>query len=121
MIRASTQSFALRLDDGQQVRAALVAGQIENLEPLVHQRVLVLGKAVYRASGRLLRIDADEVLLSSEQDRFFSTIPPPTQTMLNLKEVLRGQQGKMGLGAIIGKWPGDETDEDIEEALKELS
>jgi hypothetical protein len=121
MIRASTQSFALRLDDGQEVRGALVAGQIEELAPLFRKRVLVLGKAVYRASGRLLRVDADEVLLSSEQDRFFSTVPPPTHMTLNLKDELRSQQSKMGLAAIIGKWPGDETDEEIEQALKELS
>ena len=121
MIRASTQSFALRLDDGQEVRGALVAGQIEELAPLFRKRVLVLGKAVYRASGRLLRVDADEVLLSSEQDRFFSIVPPPTHMTLNLKDELRSQQSKMGLAAIIGKWPGDETDEEIEQALKELS
>jgi antitoxin (DNA-binding transcriptional repressor) of toxin-antitoxin stability system len=28
---------------------------------------------------------------------------------------------KLGVGAIIGKWPGDETDEQIETALRRLS
>jgi hypothetical protein len=121
MIRASTLSFALRLDDGQEVRGALAAGQIEDLAPLLHKRVMVLGKAIYRASGRLLRVDADEILLSSENDRFFSTVPPATHATLNLKDELRRQQHKVGLAAIIGKWPGDETDDEIEQALNELS
>ena len=66
-------------------------------------------------------MDADEVLLSTEQDRFFSTVPPPTHITLNLKYEIRSQQNKRRLAAIIGKWPGDETDEEIERALKEMS
>ena len=42
---------------------------------------------------------------------------------LNLKpENLRvPQTPETGIGAIIGKWPGNETDEEINEALERLS
>jgi hypothetical protein len=39
----------------------------------------------------------------------------------DLYETIRSQQHKKGLAAIIGKWPGDESDEEIALALKELS
>ena len=121
MVRASTQTFALRLDDGQEVQGALIAGQIEELAPLFRKMVLVLGRAVYRASGALLRVDADEVLPSSGQDHFFSKVPESSPATFNLNRELHKQRHKKGLAAIIGKWPGDESDEEIEQALKELS
>ena len=121
MIRASTQAFALKLDNGEEVRGVLLGGDIGTLTDMFRQEVLVLGKAIYRASGRLLRVDAEEVSLASQQDRYFSTVPRPVPKKFDLHQILRDQQHKRGMSAIFGKWPGDETDEQIEEALKELS
>lgn len=39
----------------------------------------------------------------------------------DLHETIRSQQHKKGLAAIMGKWPGDESDDEIALALKELS
>jgi hypothetical protein len=121
MLRASTQSFAVLLDDGQEIRGVLREGDIEQISPLLNRRVLVLGKAVYRPSGRLLRVDVEEVTLPSGQEDFFSTIPKPIWKHFELRDVVRQQQHKMGIAAVIGKWPGEESDEEIEQALKELS
>ncbi len=120
MIRDSTNSFAVKLKDGQEIRGVLTDGEIARVAELFGQEVLVLGKAVYRPSGRLLRIDADEVVQAAERDRFFSTVPKPKRSRYNLREVLREQQHKGGVSAIFGKWPGDESDEEIARALKEL-
>lgn len=121
MLRASTQSFAVLLDDGQEIRGVLGEGDIEQLSPLLNRRVLVLGKAVYRPSGRLLRVDAEEVTLTSGREELFSTIPRPVWKHFDLREIVGEQQHKMGIAAVIGKWPGEESDDEIEQALKELS
>ncbi len=62
MIRSSTNAFAVKLENGDEVRAVLSEGKVSKLTELLEQSVLILGKAVYRPSGKLLRIDADEVL-----------------------------------------------------------
>ena len=121
MIRASTNSFALKLHDGQEVRGALTEGSIAESTRLFEHEVVVFGKAVYRPSGRLLRIDADEVVEASERDQFFTMIPKPKWARYDLRKVLREQQDKKGVAAIFGKWPGEETDEEIERALREIS
>jgi hypothetical protein len=121
MIRASTQAFALKLDDGQELRGIKVAGEIGDHKQLLEQRVLVLGKAVYRPSGRLLRVDTEEILAASPNDTFFSRMPTPSRRRLDVRKIVREQSHKSGLAAIIGKWPGDETDEQIEAALQEMS
>jgi hypothetical protein len=120
MIRASTRSFVLQLDGGEYVHAAAADSfDIGSLTPLFQKTVLVLGRAVYRPSGRLLRIDAKEVKAASDDQRFFSKIPAP-QANLGRRAVYSPAAGRGGIAAIFGKWPGDETDAEVDAALKEL-
>jgi hypothetical protein len=120
MIRSSTNSFAIKLKDGDEVRGVLTEGKISKITDLLEREVLLLGKAIYRPSGKLLRIDADEVIPAGVGDQFFSAVPKPKRSRFDLREVFREQQHKQGVAAIYGKWPGGETDEEIQAALKEL-
>jgi hypothetical protein len=113
MVRASTQSFALRLDDGQEIRGVLVSGSVVSAASYLNSRVLVLGRAVYRASGRLLRIDADEITTASGGSSFWSRLPAPRSRRLDASSFHVPQGPRSGAAAIVGKWPGDETDEEI--------
>jgi len=121
MVRASTQSFGVILDDGQEVRGVLTDGDIGQVSELLKQRVQMLGKAIYRPSGRLLRVDAEEVSATTESGSFFSSVPKPSRKKFDLREIVREQSGKGGIAAIMGKWPGDETDEEVAAALAEMS
>ena len=119
MIRSSTNSFAIKLTSGQEVRGVLTNGEVARVTELFGQQVLILGRAIYRPSGQLLRIDADEVVPAGDRDQFFSAVPKPKRSRSDLRDVLRQQQHKKGVAAIFGKWPGTETDEQIAAALKE--
>lgn len=121
MIRASTRSFALQLHDGTEIRGVLTEGEMDELADLFQRDVLVIGRAVFRPSGNLLRIDATEFHPASEGDRFFSASPHPHKRPLDVREVSRKQERRRGVAAIFGQWPGDETDEEIDAALRELS
>ena len=120
-IRASTQAFTLKLEDGEEVQGVLAEGDIGTLEDLFRRPVLVLGRAVYRAAGHVLRIEADEIQPATDRDRFFVTLPRPRRRRLDMRDSLREQGHKKGVGAILGQWPGDETDDAIEQALEEMS
>jgi len=121
MIRASTETFAVKLDDGQEVRGVIASGDIGDLSLLFRKRVLVLGRAVYHPSGTLLRVDAEQVSLSENEPSFWSRMPQPNHKPIDKAEFRKPQGPKSGLAAIMGKWPGDESDEEIDAALKELS
>ncbi|MFM7830519.1 MAG: hypothetical protein ACKPJD_01960, partial [Planctomycetaceae bacterium] len=56
---ASTQRLSVLLDSGEKVTGNFADDQVDAMQDLWRQRVLVLGTAIYRASGRLLRIDAE--------------------------------------------------------------
>lgn len=121
MIRDSTQTFGLMMDDGQMVRCVMIEDDVASLMPLFKHRVAVSGRAVFRASGRLLRIETESVQEASPGDRLFAKIPTPNQREFDLRRILREQGRKRGVAAILGKWPGDETDEQIDEWIKESS
>jgi hypothetical protein len=121
MVRASTQTFGLKIEAGEEVRGVLLEGSIEELAGFLNRSVLVLGKAIYRVSGRVLRIDSEEFRAPTEHDEFFSQLPSPPAARPDIKSILREQPHKKGIRAIIGKWPGDECDEEIEQVLQELS
>ena len=75
MVRHSTRSFGLVLSGGEEVRGVLLEGDSELLQKYFGKEITVFGKAVYRPSGSLLRIDAQEISDTIEGRAAFSTIP----------------------------------------------
>jgi hypothetical protein len=121
MVRVSNRTFGLTLSGGQEVRGGLVERDMDELAPLLNKQVLVFGKAVFRPSGRLLRVDVDEFRAATEADQFFAKLPMPMARTRTKPTPREREKAAEGLRAVIGKWPGDETDEQIHAALEELS
>lgn len=118
---ASTQRFSVFLDSGEKVIGVFADDQIDVMQQLWRSRVLVLGTAVYRASGRLLRIDAEVVKPGQNEPKVFSRMPTPPNAKIDTTKLHKPQGPRSGMAAISGQWPGDETDEQIEQALEKLS
>ncbi|MCC7493998.1 MAG: hypothetical protein IT204_16695 [Fimbriimonadaceae bacterium] len=122
-VRFSTGAFALRLDDGHEVKGVVEPEQLQLLRRLVAsgERVLVRGDAVFKPSGQLLLINAEEVCGGAGEAALWSRLPSFAQGSVKSQRLHRRQTQKTGLAAIIGQWPGDETDDEIAAALRELS
>ena len=122
MLRVSTQSFAIHLDDGNEVRGALTDGNASALRALVNERVLVLGRAVYRPSGRVLRLDADSVESGAGLPSIWSKVPGPlVRPVYAAADYRKPQTSTSGVNAFFGKWPGPESDEELIALLAEMS
>ena len=111
----------MQLLTGEEVRGVVDGFDVGTLTQYFQKSVLVLGRAIYRPSGRLLRIDASEIRPAADDQRFFSKMPAPREVRIDAKSLLRPTSQKNGIAAIFGKWPGDETDEQVEAALREIS
>lgn len=120
MIRASTQRFGLKLQSGEEAAGILTVGDVREFQGLLGKPAVIFGKAIYRPSGRLLRIDADKVVAGTDADQFFGKIPSGIRTEPQARSQ-RPSITPLGIESIFGKWPGQETDEQIEAALKRLS
>jgi hypothetical protein len=121
MIRHSSRSFLLKLEDGTEVRGAVkTREQVEELKQFLGKKLLVLGRAVYGVSGKLLRIDAEGFESGEGQPRLFAKVPTGREVRPAPVRTKRALLQQQGVSAFFGTWPGEETDEDFERMLAEL-
>ncbi len=121
MIRVSTKSFELALQKGDRVRGVFGAGAPEELSALLDQNVLIEGNAVYRPSGRVLRIDAECVEICATGQKIWEELPSPLGKKLEHSKLRIRQSPKSGVAAFFGTWPGNETDDELLEALERIN
>lgn len=121
-IRHSDRVFTLVLKSGATIRGVLTEGAPEDLAQHFGGIALVSGYALFRPSGSVLRIDAERLDPGGEKDlAMWSAMPRSFFGRLEPRQLRRPQGPRTGLNAIIGKWPGDETDEEILAIIEEMS
>jgi len=118
MVRHSTRSFALQLDNGEEVKGVLQEGDPSFLQRYFGRDITVFGKAIYRPSGSLLRLDAHELMDTAEGRATFSSVPEALSR--TRKTERKAQTAKVGVAAFFGAWPGEESDEELLAALGDL-
>lgn len=119
-IEESTLRFSLLLDSGERVQGVYPEDISDKLQQLWRTRVLVLGTSVFRASGNLLRVEAESIEDGKNAASIFSTMPVPRGNALNPSRLRETQGVRSGMAAIMGRWPGNETEEEIEYALERI-
>lgn len=117
MIRASTRSFEIVTKDGK-AKGIFCEGNIEELGRYLNKEVLIVGKAIYRPSGRLLRIDTEVIEDGEGASHAFGTIPAPLVRKTGVQELKRTQNEKTGVSAFFGIWPGDESEEEFNRQIE---
>jgi len=118
----SKRMFTLRTDDGKDVRG--LAGddiRVDDLGALFGQRARVSGVARFRASGDPFVVEADLVEAEAGVSSVFSRSPRPILPATDTRTLNRTQGPRSGVAAIFGRWPGEETDEEVQALLDELS
>ena len=118
MVRISTRSMGIKLDNGEEIRCAVVSEEIGELNAYLDRELTLLGKLIYRPSGSVLRLDVEQVLDTTVGRGQFSQLPVSMET--TFKQERRAQTSKTGLASVFGSWPGDESDEELLAGLTEL-
>jgi hypothetical protein len=66
-------------------------------------------------------IEAEAISPADEGLSVLSVAPKPLFSMLDTRALHRPQGPKSGIAAVFGRWPGDESDEEIGALLAETS
>jgi hypothetical protein len=121
-IRHSDRMFTLVLDEGVVLRGYAERAAPGQLAALFGKAVAVSGTAVFRPSGTVLRVDAEQLEpIAPEQVRLWSKVPKPLLAPLDIRALHEAQGPRTGINALLGQWPGDESDEEIRVALESMS
>lgn len=94
---------------------------VETLKDYFNRDVVIEGSGVFRASGSLLRIDADAIAFAGAQDEFFRQLPaalaaPEYEALARLRPGERSPFNR-----ILGSIPAEETDEEFAAAVEAFS
>ncbi len=119
MLRDSDRAFDLLLTDGGRVRGVWEE-DVGAIKDLFQKLVVVDALAVFRPSGSLLRIEAGAMEEAGDEDAYFSRFPDPAPAKMDLRRAHRVQSGTSGMAAVYGRWPGDESEADLLQALRDL-
>ena len=120
MIRVSDRVFEILLKDGTRLKSVWMGNGVVELGEFLDKEILMEGIAVFRPSGSLLRVDAEAIAPSTPKDEFFSVMPQPDVQISQFEKHLEIHRLKSGFKAIFGKWPGDESEEEITKLLMEI-
>lgn len=122
-IRHSDHTLLLKLLRGNETVKGVADPSLgDSLKRHWGQIVLIKGNAHFNVGGGLLRIEVEQLNLATKQDaELWADVPEPLNKPV-LQTTFRQPQGpRSGLNAIIGKWPSDETDDEITAELETLS
>ncbi len=118
-IRESDKMFEIVMGGGETVRGIAPAEYpSEKIAGFFGQNVIVSGKVVYRPSASVLRVEASKIEAFDGSSAIWSKLPNPGQCV-SIRDMHRAQGPQSGLNKIWGRWPGDETDDQLREALKQ--
>jgi hypothetical protein len=121
LIRHSDRMFMLVMADGQAIKGVAEEVAAEKLALLFGGSVVVTGTAVFRPAGSILRLDADDLQAAGDGSDVWSSVPAPLFHPIDVAELRRPQGRRSGVNAIIGAWPGDESDAEFAAAVEALS
>lgn len=120
----AAKQAVLKLDVKEGVFVTAVwegAEPVETLKDYFNRDVVLEGAGVFRASGSLLRIDADAITFASAQDEFFRQLPAAL-TAPDYEAITRLRPGeKSPFGKILGSIPAEESDEEFVAAVEAFS
>jgi len=119
MLRDSDRAFDLLLTDHSRIRGVW-EDDLGAIIALLGKQVVVDALAVFRPSGSLLRIEAGGMDEAGADDAYFSKMPKPAPSKIDLRTIHQPQAANTGLAAVYGRWPGDESEAQLLAALKGL-
>ncbi len=113
MLRVSDTVFQLMLADGTRVRGVWL-GDFNIPRQMLGAQVVMEGEANFNAAGEIIVIMASAMQPAVSGDTIYSHKPVIAGLEAKRKLHLSGQGA---LKRIIGRWPGDETDDEISDFL----
>ncbi|MFN7342692.1 MAG: hypothetical protein ACK5TA_05085, partial [bacterium] len=117
MLGVSRKVMGLYLEDGTLVTALWNTEDFTGLAGYLDKDVVIEGLAVFRPSGRLLRIDADAIDSAGSRDSYFSVLPLPG--VVDYAAAVRVRPGSSPYKDLLGMIPGEESDEEFLKAIEE--
>jgi len=120
-MKYSREQVILTTRDNQKVVVLVAKERLGELKQFFGQHIAINGMAYFKPGGQLSYVQMEAFGEADENMRkMFSKKPHKMSMQQQIALQLREGKKPNPLPDIIGKWPGDETDEEFEQMLKAL-
>jgi hypothetical protein len=121
MIQHSSKRFHLEVSDRQSIPGTVDPEFLsaEDLRQWWGKKVTIKGLVHFRPSRRVRLIEAQVIKSKAEGEEVFERVPVPPTTMELFEPTRRATPTAGALMEVWGKWPGDESIEEILAALRD--
>jgi len=105
---------------GKKIRAKLSEKiHFNDISELIGEEVSTFGIANFNPAGEITSFEVTTIKKAGTEDDYFRTTPPVVFKEFDLKRVIKKNKYKgSNLDNLLGKWPGDETIDELLEMLK---
>jgi hypothetical protein len=119
-IEHSRKCFQLTMKNGEIIKGRIDEGTIdmEQMRKFWGQPVTIKGVLHFKAAGKPRFLEAQAITAWQEGDEFFNSISVPQSALQILAQVKTEISGRNVEAEIWGKWPGEESIEQLLETLK---
>lgn len=120
MLKHSNSQLEI-ITEGRKIRAKLTDQvSFKDVFPLFGKDVLAQGTVNFNPSGSISSFEIEAIQPASEEDDFFRRLPTPVFQEFDLERIT-SKSGYSGtsMGQLLGRWPGDESAEDLLQMLDE--
>lgn len=119
LIEHNNRRFQLKTTDDKNVDGIMAPSFVnfESIRELWGKKVTIKGKAYYKASGELRHIEAQIIRPVEAGDEIFQRIPGTRKHFKFVEKSLIEKNPHKSLKKIWGKWPGNESINDLLSAL----
>lgn len=106
--------------DGKKMRAKLSDKlNFDDVLELFGEDVILSGVANFNPAGKINSFEIQSIKKASSEDDYFRNIPQPIFKEFDLQRVVEAKRYKgTNIEELIGKWPGDESTEELLALLK---
>ena len=122
-IEHTPRRFELVLQSGHKVRgiAESVHVDTEQMRTLWGKKVTVKGIGHFKPTGAVRSIEAEVIKPFDTGEELFETVPKRGLPANLIQDIAKRQRVKSPLKEVWGKWPGDESIEEILDVLRQTS
>ena len=120
LIKHSGGKFSLQIEDGPTLRGKIDPSLVTHDQMREHwgKKVTIKGKAHFSPSGRIRFLEAHVVKLFQSGEEVFEAVPESQATLVFERPGTKRGSEKGFLEDIRGKWPGEETMDELLAALR---
>lgn len=119
-MKFSREQVILTTTDHKKIVVVVTKEVFQELKEFFGQEIAITGMAHFKPGGELSYVKMEKFGKAGKTTQFFSRKPDKMNMQQQIALQLREGKKRNPIDDIFGKWPGNETDEEFEQMLKDL-